>query len=233
MRCGPDGGGLGCFRAHSIIKRESGRPVRLATLILSAGMAAERRPKIQTPLPGPKAAEWIARDARAMSPSFTRAYPFVMDRGSGCWVTDVDGNRFLDFTAGIAVVTTGHSHPRVVAAIEEQAKRFLHMSGTDFYYRSEIELAERLEAKILPGTRYKIISAIDSFHGRTFGALSLTASKASQRRRFAPLLSSVFHAPFPSVSRGVTTDETMARLEELFSTVAPPESVAAERSRLK
>jgi 4-aminobutyrate aminotransferase len=216
-------------------------------------MADERRPLIHSPLPGPKAAEWIARDAKAMSPSFTRAYPFVMDRGQGCWVTDVDGNRFLDFTAGIAVVTTGHSHPRVVAAIEEQAKRFLHMSGTDFYYRSEIELAERLEAKILPGTPAKVfftnsgaeaiegamklaryatgrpsyIAFIGGFHGRTFGALSLTASKASQRRRFAPLLSSVFHAPFPSASRGVTTNETMARLEELFSTVAPPESVAA------
>src|SRR5258708_4819854 len=90
-----------------------------------------------------------------MSPSFTRSYPFVMDRGEGCWVTDVDGNRFLDFTAGIAVVTTGHSHPKVVAAVEEQARRFLHMSGTDFYYQSEIELAERLEAKILPGSPAK------------------------------------------------------------------------------
>src|SRR4030081_1147631 len=78
-----------------------------------------------------------------------------MDHGECCWVTDVDENRFLDFTAGIAVVTTGHSHPRVVAAIEEQARRFLHMSGTDFYYRSEIELAERLEARILPGTPAK------------------------------------------------------------------------------
>jgi len=177
----------------------------------------------------------------------------VMDRGSGCWVTDVDGNRFLDFTAGIAVVTTGHSHPRVVAAIEEQARRFLHMSGTDFYYRSEIELAERLEAKILPGTPAKVfftnsgaeaiegamklaryatgrpsyIAFIGGFHGRTFGALSLTASKASQRRRFAPLLSSVFHAPYPTAARGVTTDQTMAHLEELFATVAPAESVAA------
>ena len=216
-------------------------------------MLTQRRPKIKTPLPGPRAAELIARDAKAMSPSFTRAYPFVMERGQGCWVTDVDGNEFLDFTAGIAVVTTGHSHPKVVAAIEEQARRFLHMSGTDFYYRSEIELAERLEAKILPGTPAKVfftnsgaeaiegamklaryatgrpsyIAFIGGFHGRTFGALSLTASKASQRRRFAPLLSSVFHAPYPSASRGVTTDETIAHLEELFGTVAPAESVAA------
>jgi 4-aminobutyrate aminotransferase len=216
-------------------------------------MRTARRPHLKTALPGPIAADLIARDAKAMSPSFTRAYPFVMERGEGCWVTDVDGNTFLDFTAGIAVSTTGHSHPKVVAAIEEQAKRFLHMSGTDFYYRSEIELAERLEAKILPGTPAKVfftnsgaeaiegamklaryatgrpsyIAFIGGFHGRTFGALSLTASKASQRRRFAPLLSSVFHAPFPSPARGVTTDETMARLEELFNTVAPPESVAA------
>jgi 4-aminobutyrate aminotransferase len=216
-------------------------------------MSVDHRPLIHTPLPGPKAAELIARDAKAMSPSFTRAYPFVMDHGEGCWVTDVDGNRFLDFTSGIAVVSTGHSHPRVVAAIEEQARRFLHMSGTDFYYRSEIELAERLEARILPGTPAKVfftnsgaeaiegamklaryatgrpsyIAFIGAFHGRTFGALSLTASKASQRRRFAPLLSSVFHAPFPSAARGVTTDDTIAHLEELFNTVAPPESVAA------
>jgi 4-aminobutyrate aminotransferase len=222
-------------------------------LIPSAFLKTARRPQMKTSLPGPRAAELIARDARAMSPSFTRSYPFVMERGEGCWVTDVDGNTFLDFTAGIAVSTTGHSHPKVVAAIEEQARRFLHMSGTDFYYRSEIELAERLEAKILPGTPAKVfftnsgaeaiegamklaryatgrpsyIAFIGGFHGRTFGALSLTASKASQRRRFAPLLSSVFHAPFPSASRGVKTDETIARLEELFSTVAPAESVAA------
>src|SRR5207245_11553808 len=97
-----------------------------------------RGPRLVTELPGPKAAAYIERDSKAMSPSFTRAYPFVMERGQGCWVTDVDGNRFLDFTAGIAVVTTGHSHPRVVAAIKEQAERFLHMSGTDFYYSPEI-----------------------------------------------------------------------------------------------
>src|SRR3979490_3442562 len=111
---------------------------------------------MKTALPGPKAVELIARQARAMSPSFTRAYPFVMERGEGCWVTDVDGNRFLDFTAGIAVVTTGRSRPRLVAAIEEQARRFIHMSGTDFYYSSEIGLAERLEGKILAGTPAKV-----------------------------------------------------------------------------
>src|SRR5438034_9138219 len=110
----------------------------------------QRRPRLTTSLPGPLAAQLIQRDALAMSPSFTRAYPFGMERGEGCWVTDVDGNEFLDFTAGIAVCATGHAHPRVVRAIADQAARFLHMSGTDFYYRVEIELAERLAACMMP-----------------------------------------------------------------------------------
>jgi 4-aminobutyrate aminotransferase len=213
----------------------------------------QRRPQIRTSLPGPTAARLIERDAVAMSPSFTRAYPFVIDRGEGCWVTDVDGNTFLDFTAGIAVCSTGHSHPRVVRAIAEQATRFLHMSGSDFYYRGEIELAERLAARMMPGTparvffpnsgaeavegamklarystgRPNFLAFIGAFHGRTLGALSLTASKATQRRRFAPLLPSVFHAPFPSASGRVGSEEALARIEELFDTVMPPESVAA------
>jgi 4-aminobutyrate aminotransferase len=212
-----------------------------------------QRPLVRTPLPGPKAAALIERDSAALSPSFTRAYPFVMDHGEGCWVTDVDGNTFLDFTAGIAVCLTGHSHPRVVKAITEQARRFLHMSGTDFYYRGEIELAERLASRMQAGgparvfftnsgaeavegamklARYatgrpNFLAFIGAFHGRTMGALSLTASKASQRRRFAPLLPSVFHAPFPSSSRVANADETMSHIEELFTTVMPPESVAA------
>ena len=214
---------------------------------------AQRKPLIKTRLPGPRAAEMIARDAASMSPSFTRAYPFVMERGQGCWVTDVDGNRFLDFTAGIAVVATGHAHPQVVAAVREQAGRFLHMSGTDFYYRVEIELGERLEQLILPGIparvfftnsgaeaiegaiklarfatgRPNFVAFLGAFHGRTMGALSLTASKVTQRRRFAPFLGGIFHAPFPSGARDVSTEETIERLEELFATVAPPESVAA------
>src|SRR6266700_3193785 len=213
----------------------------------------QRRPQIRTALPGPIAASLIERDAVAMSPSFTRAYPFVMERGEGCWVTYVDGNTFLDFTAGIAVCSTGHSHPRVVRAITEQAGRFLHMSGTDFYYRGEIELDERLAARILPGEAARVfftnsgaeavegamklaryatgrpnfLSFIGAFHGRTLGALSLTASKATQRRRFAPLLPSVFHAPFPSASGRTTSDEALRRIEELFGTVMPPEGVAA------
>src|ERR1051326_1776142 len=119
-------------------------------------LAALMKPEIKTALAGPKAAALIARDAKTMSPSVTRSYPFVMDHGQGWWVTDGDGNRFLDFPAGIAVVTTGHSHPKVVAAIKEQADRFLHMSGTDFYYSPEIELAERLENKILPGVPARV-----------------------------------------------------------------------------
>ncbi|HXM56370.1 MAG TPA: acetyl ornithine aminotransferase family protein [Candidatus Dormibacteraeota bacterium] len=212
-----------------------------------------RRPRIQTPVPGPVAASLIERDAVAMSPSFTRAYPFVMDHGEGCWVTDVDGNTFLDFTAGIAVCSTGHSHPRVVAAITEQASRFLHMSGTDFYYRGEIELAERLAARMMPDEAARVfftnsgaeavegamklaryatgrpnfLAFFGAFHGRTMGALSLTASKATQRRRFAPLLPSVFHVPYPVASRGVDSNEALANIEELFATVMPPESVAA------
>ena len=212
-----------------------------------------RRPRLQTSLPGPKAAALIERDARAMSPSFTRAYPFVMERGEGCWVTDVDGNEFLDLTAGIAVCATGHSHPRLVAAVQEQAGRFLHMSGTDFYYQVEIELAERLEAVVNPGTASKVfftnsgaeavegamkltryatgrpnfIAFLGAFHGRTLGALSLTASKAGQRRRFAPLLPTVFHAPFPSAARGITTRHSLEQIEQLLATVAPADSVAA------
>src|SRR5262252_4037359 len=212
-----------------------------------------RRPDVRTDLPGPNASRLIERDSVAMSPSFTRAYPFVMDHGEGCWATDVDGNTFLDFTAGIAVCSTGPSHPRVVGAIVEQAGRFLHMSGTDFYYRTEIELAERLAAAMLPGAAARVfftnsgaeavegamklaryatgrpnfLAFFGAFHGRTLCALSLTASKATQRRRFAPLLPSVFPVPYPAESRGVGSDEAMANIEELFATVMPPESVAA------
>jgi 4-aminobutyrate aminotransferase len=212
-----------------------------------------RRPHVRTDLPGPIASRLIERDSVAMSPSFTRAYPFVMDHGEGCWATDVDGNTFLDFTAGIAVCSTGHSHPRVVDAITDQARRFLHMSGTDFYYRSEIELAERLAAAMLPGTAARVfftnsgaeavegamklaryatgrpnfLAFFGAFHGRTMGALSLTASKATQRKRFAPLLPSVFHVPYPSESRRIGSDEALANVDELFTTVMPPESVAA------
>src|SRR2546422_7822814 len=103
-------------------------------------------PHIKTPLPGPKAKALIERDRTVVSPSYTRSYPFVMASGSGATVEDVDGNVFLDCTAGIAVAATGHSHPEVVKAVTEQAQRFLHMSGTDFYYEPQERLAEDLAA---------------------------------------------------------------------------------------
>ena len=216
-------------------------------------MIHTRRPELRTALPGPRASALIERDGASMSPSFTRSYPFVMRRGEGCWATDVDGNVFLDFTAGIAVNATGFSHPRVVAAVREQAERFLHMSGTDFYYEAEIALAERLGALILPSSsartfftnsgaeaiegamklaRYATgrpgyIAFTGAFHGRTLGALSLTGSKANQRRRFSPLLGSVYHATFPSPSRDHSTEQTIAQLEDMFATIAPPDSIAA------
>ncbi|HEY7208745.1 MAG TPA: acetyl ornithine aminotransferase family protein [Bryobacteraceae bacterium] len=183
-------------------------------------------PHLVTSVPGPKAAAVIERDHAVLSPSYTRCYPFVMKRGDGAIVEDVDGNRFLDFAAGIAVVATGHSHPKVVRAIEQQAGEFLHMSGTDFYYESMVELAERL-AGLAPGNgakrvyfgnsgaeaneaaiklaryhtgRDKFIAFFGGFHGRTMGALSLTGSKVVQRRGFHPSLP-VYHIPYPNLYR--------------------------------
>src|ERR1700720_1718369 len=117
-------------------------------------MNKESHPAIRTELPGPKARAVLARDAKVVSPSYPREHPFVMSHGRGVEVWDVDGNRFLDFTAGIAVCSTGHSHPEVVAAIADQARQLIHRSGTDFSYPPEIELAERL-AKLAPGATRK------------------------------------------------------------------------------
>jgi 4-aminobutyrate aminotransferase len=177
---------------------------------------------LMTDLPGPKAASYVARDEEAVSPSYTRSYPFVMDRGEGSLAWDVDGNRYIDLNAGIAVTATGHAHPTVVKAIQEQAARFIHMAGTDFYYAVQIELAEKLNS-LVPGdepkqlfftnsgaeaveaalklARYhtrrpRILAFLGAFHGRTMGALSLTASKVVQRRGFTPLLSGVTHIPY-------------------------------------
>jgi 4-aminobutyrate aminotransferase len=185
-------------------------------------------PELRTPLPGPRARAIIERDRGVVSPSYTRSYPLVMARGEGAIVEDVDGNRFLDCAAGIAVNSTGHSHPDVVEAIVRQAKQFLHMSGTDFYYEPQVRLAEEL-ARIVPiegpvktffgnsGTeaneaaiklaRYHsgrpyLIAFLGSFHGRTLGSLGLTASKAVQRRGFGPVTTpGVFHAPYPDTYR--------------------------------
>ena len=218
-------------------------------------------PKITGPLPGPRARDIIARDARSVSPSYTRCYPLVASRGEGAMVEDVDGNRFLDFNAGIAVVATGHCHPRVVAAIREQAGKLIHMSGTDFYYEALVDLAEKL-GSLAPGglerrvsfcnsgaeavegamklARYstgrdKFIAFLGGFHGRTMGALSLTARKAVQRRGFGPLVPGVVHAPYPNCYRcpfGPTPAHCAvecARFIEdtLLKTIAPPDEVAA------
>jgi 4-aminobutyrate aminotransferase len=201
---------------------------------------------------GHRARALIARDEAVMSPSMTRAYPFVMASGRGCWVQDVDGVEYLDFTSGIAVTNTGHSHPAVVKAIQDQAERFLHMSGTDFYYEVEIALAERLAA-IAPvrgaprvffansGTetvegaiklaryatgRPNLLAFTGAFHGRTLGSLSLTASKAVQRNGFGPLLPGAFHVPYPSAERDDTA-ATMQLIERLLATTLPPDSLAA------
>jgi 4-aminobutyrate aminotransferase len=184
-------------------------------------------PSIKTVLPGPNAAALIERDAKVVSPSYTRGYPFVMARGEGALVEDVDGNVFLDCAAGIAVASTGHSHPEVVNAITEQAQQFLHMSGTDFYYEKQVRLAEEvqdispmdgpvksffgnsgteaIEASIKLARhhtgRFNFIAFLGAFHGRTLGSLALTASKAVQRRGFGPMMPGVFHAPYADCYR--------------------------------
>jgi 4-aminobutyrate aminotransferase len=194
----------------------------------TTSVAAARKsgaPRIVTELPGPKARALIARDEAVASPSLTRAYPLVAESGAGMTVTDVDGNVFLDFAAGIAVCSTGHSHPAVVTAIKEQADRLIHIAATDFFEPRYLEFMERLAA-IAPfeeparvfltnsGTeaiegaiklaryhthRAGIIAFEGGFHGRTMGALSLTNSKVKQRAGFGPLLPMVHHAPFPRV----------------------------------
>jgi 4-aminobutyrate aminotransferase len=220
-------------------------------------------PKIITPLPGPNAKRVLEDDQKYISPSYTRSYPLVAKSGRGIVITDVDGNEFYDFSAGIAVTSTGHCHPDVVAAIQKQAAELIHMSGTDFYYESMIELAERL-SKIAPmrgphrvyygnsgaeaiecalklaryhTKRPNVIAFFGAFHGRTMGALSLTASKPQQRRRFSPLMPGVTHVRYPDVYRGCSGGQQeaddfalgCARFieEKLFKTTLPPEEVAA------
>jgi len=185
-----------------------------------------------TQRPGPKALDYIARDKQFVSPSYTRGYPFVMDHGRGTEVWDVDGNRYLDFTSGVAVTATGHSHPEVVRAIQEQAEKFLHMSGTDFYYPLQVELAEKLD-EIAPmqelaqtfftnsgaesieaaiklalyaSNRHYFIAFYGGFHGRTMGALAFTASKPVHRGGFLPAMPPVTHAIFPDPYRPALSD---------------------------
>ena len=216
-------------------------------------------PDIKTALPGPKAKAIIDRDARFVSPSYTRDYPFVIARGEGAIVEDVDGNRFLDCAAGIAVNSTGVSHPDVVRAITEQAQKFIHMSGTDFYYEPQVRLAEEL-ASIAPITgdvrtffansgtetteasiklsryftkRQGIIAFFGGFHGRSLGALSLTASKSIQRRGFGPMMPGVYHAPYPDPYRFNGSADACAAAalsfikDQLLVHLVAPDEVAA------
>jgi 4-aminobutyrate aminotransferase len=229
---------------------------------LTGALTSESKlPSLVTPLPGPKAKQVLRRDAQFISPSYTRGYPLVAKSGRGATVEDVDGNVFLDFAAGIAVVSTGHCHPRVVEAIQKQAAELIHISGTDFYVPNMVDLAERLAA-VAPGkeakkvyfgnsgteaieaaiklARYhtrrdKFIAFYGCFHGRTLGALSLTASKAVQRKGFGALLAGVFHIPYPNSYRcpygnpsPCTCVEAATFLErEIFKCLVDPEEVAA------
>jgi 4-aminobutyrate aminotransferase len=218
-----------------------------------------RRPVIRTELPGPLAKSIVDESEAFNSSSYTRDYPLVAIRGEGSWIIDPDGNEFLDLTAGIAVTSTGHAHPEVVETIREQAGNLLHMSGTDFYYPSQGRLASMLAArtpvrghapaKVYFGNsgteaneaamklarwhtkRPNFIAFLNSFHGRTLGALSLTSSKSRQREHFSPLLPGVFHAYYPDVYQTGGVERAMKlaidHLAMLFETICPPSDVAA------
>ncbi len=218
-------------------------------------------PRIRTRLPGPRAEALIGVDEQYVSPSYTRAYPLVAARGRDVWIEDVDGNVFLDFTAGIAVCATGHCHPRVVAAVRKQAGRLLHMATADFYHPPQVLLARRLAA-LAPGAdqkkvffsnsgaeavegafklarwhtrRHLNLAFFGAFHGRTMGALSLTASKAVQKKHYSPLIPGITHIPYPYCYRcpfGESCDRCRLACvrwveETLFRTTLPPEEVAA------
>lgn len=223
--------------------------------------AFSKVPDIRTPLPGPRSRAVIDSDEQYTSPSYTRVYPLAVKRGLGAVIEDLDGNVFLDFTAGIAVCATGHCHPRVVEAIQKQSTQLLHMSGTDFYNEPQRDLARKL-AEIAPGKepkrvfftnsgtesieaafklarwhtgRSQVIAFLGAFHGRTMGALSLTASKKVQRRRFGPLVPGVTHVAYPDcyrrpndVSPEQLSANTLRYIEhELFSKTVSPDEVAA------
>lgn len=207
-------------------------------------------PRIVVPPPGPRAKRVIARDKEWTSTSYIKEYPLVIAGGSGAMVEDVDGNRYIDWMAGIAVSSTGYNHPKVVAAIREAAGKFLHICGTDFYYEPMADLCERL-GKLAPGKgKYRVFltnsgtEALDgaiklaryhtkrpgliafegAFHGRTYGAMSVTCSKVHQRAGFGPFLPGVTHLPFDNPYR-VPFDP--AQVKRLFSSVLPPNEVAA------
>ncbi|GGS16509.1 acetyl ornithine aminotransferase family protein [Deinococcus knuensis] len=220
-----------------------------------------RQPELKTSLPGPKTAAIMARDAQHLSTSYMRPYPFVPDHGEGVWLTDVDGNTMLDFFAGIAVSTTGHAHPHVVKAVQEQITKFTHVCLTDYPQEITTSLAERMVRHVeKPGEKWRvffgnsgaeaveaavklarnhtgrshIISTIGSFHGRTYGAITLTGSKTKYKRGFGPLLPNVSHVPYPNPFRPPlgSTPETCGQavldhIEGLFQTIIPADEVAA------
>lgn len=207
-----------------------------------------------------RSGEIVNRDEAIISPSYTRTYPLVIDRGEGSYIWDVDGKKYLDFTSCIAVANVGHANPEVVKAIKKQAEKITHNSGTDFYNELQVDVAERL-AKVTPGdfdkrvffcnsgteavecsfklarwyTRRQImISFLGSFHGRTYGSLSLSASRALHKSRFAPLVPSVVHAPYAYCFRCAHEEEypqcevkCIEHIEEeILEKLAPPDEVA-------
>jgi 4-aminobutyrate aminotransferase len=220
------------------------------------------KPTSESVAPGPRAAAIIARDTKVLSPSMPRSYPLVIDHASGAEVWDVDGNRYIDFMTGIAVTSTGHSHPEVVKAIREQAEKFMHICLADFHYEVAVELAEKL-AELAPFEedaqvfftnsgaeaietaiklaryatgRQRFIAFQGAFHGRTIGALSLTASKYRQRQGFSPLMPGVTHVPYPDPFHPVLDDAKFDDYGEavvdyiertLFQSFVPASEVAA------
>lgn len=196
-------------------------------VLLTSDPTLDYLPELKTSLPGPKTTALITQDTEFVSPSYPRPYPLSVLKGEGCMITDLDGNRFLDLNAGIAVSSTGHSHPEVVEAIRQQAGEFLHMAGMEFYYPQMTDLCERL-AKSVPGPspkkvflcnsgteavegamklaryatgRTHFISFFRGFHGRTFGSMALTASRSSLSAQYAPLMPGVYYAHYPNPYR--------------------------------
>jgi len=220
-------------------------------------MATRDYPRIVVTPPGPKGKAIVARDEQWTSTSYIKEYPLVIAGGKGAMVEDADGNRYIDFMAGIAVSSTGYNHPKVVGAIKDAADRFLHICGTDFYFEGFAALAERL-ARLAPGKSKKrvflsnsgteavegaiklarnhtrrpaLIAFQQSFHGRTYGAMSLTSSKAKQHAHFGPLLPEVYHVPYANPYRmggpEAAIAQSIAAIEDLFTRQVAPDDVAA------
>ena len=222
-------------------------------------MHAREYPRINTALTGPRGLKIVERDRAHSSTSYIKVYPLVVERGAGAMVEDVDGNRFIDFMAGIAVSATGYAHPEVVRAVQEAAAKFLHICGTDFYYAGMADLCEKL-AVIAPGPdpkrvfltnsgteaiegaiklarnsrrRSGLIAFYGAFHGRSYGAMSLTSSKVGQRATFGPMLPGVHHVPYPDPYRpdvgGEDVGEHVLDLirHDLFERHVSPEDIAA------